>query len=831
MNRWAWTGVLLLALGIGSIGCDSDGGGKPAPTVRTYVNPIALPDEWGEYGLGDPYVFSYNGDYYLYVSTRDTDAGVKVWRSPNLIDWTYEGLCTEDPVTTGAYAPEVRYWNGKFYMYTSPAGQGHYVLVSDKPTGPFTVATDNFGRTIDGSTFVDDDGQWYFYYAGPMGIQAAPMTDPLTVASSEAQTGAYMGGWTEGPTVFKRGGKYYMTYTGNHVFNNGYRVDVAVSDNPLQGFEGQRGNPALLRSEGATVGLGHNSVVTGPDLDTQYIVYHNLEGHGVVGPLRHMNLDRIVWSGDRLQVAGPTSEPQLVPAQPAFSERFEGKGLGKAWKSAGTKAKWEVDPAAPGLLADASGASKPGVAMLLAKPDTEERYTAEFHLQHLSGGQGKAGIVFSYRNADNYGLVTWNAENSELEAKLVRDGEEVRLESAAAHVPDNLDVGELQALRIEAVGKTVRVYLAEMKLLTLELPAPAGAGRIGYAVEGAKARFGYVAFSNHVDGSGAGDAYAPLPGQVDAVHAEGEGGKAEALGVVDDGNGGLAAAGLDANTPLTYRVNVAKGGVYSLRFRVRAGSEGVRFDVTEDDESNGESGGGKVASNVEAKPESGTDGWQTVSVNGVRLTEGMHRWTVKAAEGRMDLAGFEAAPYTPVVAREDDFSQKLLPGWTRFEGMWSVQEGEVRASSAQNAKLVTGEEGWTDYEIQADITVPAAGGQSGIVVRATEPANGLELNQNRNDFIRGYFAYVDQEGVHLVKHNYDTVPLADAKLAMPKDGGKVHLRVRAAGGRISVFIGNADAPVIDYADNGAGAFLNGKVALKSVDTATRFSSWRIDPIQ
>ena len=644
------------------------------------------------------------------------------------------------------------------------------------------------------------------------------MTDPLTVAPEEFQTGAYMGGWTEGPTVFKRGGKYYMTYTGNHVFSAGYRVDVAVSEDPLKGFESQPDNPALLRTEGATVGLGHNSIVTGPDLDTPYIVYHNLEGHGIVGPLRHLNLDRIVWNGDRLQVAGPMSEPQPVPAMPAFSDRFEGDKPGKAWKNAGSKASWTVD-STRGLIADAAG--KTGTAMLLAKPETGARYTAEFHLQHLSGDDGKAGIVFSYRDAKNYGLAAWNPATRELEATIVRNGKPIEPEVATARIPDNLDLGRLQKLRLEVAGKTVRLILADMNLLALELPDEAGAGRIGYAIEGAKARFGYVAFGNDVDGSGANGAYAPLPGIADAVHAEGN--SAAALGAVDDGNGGLAVARFGAGTPLTYRVNVAKSGEYSLRFRLRVGREGVRFNVTD--------GGAFVAANVEAKAEDSGDGWRTVSVNGVKLIQGMRRWTVEVAQGEMDLAGFEATPYAPVTARADDFTQKLLPGWTRYEGLWSVQDGELRASSVDNGKLATGDDGWTDYVTRADVTVPAAGGQSGIADRVTDPANGRELNQNRDDFLRGYFAYVDQDGAHLVKHDYNSVPLADAKLSMPPEGEKVRLRVEAAGERIRVYVGDGDAPAIDYADESAGAFLNGKVALKSVDTATRFSDWRIDPIQ
>ncbi|SEN60264.1 family 43 glycosylhydrolase [Paenibacillus sp. OV219] len=816
MGRMKWARPLLVLLCLGSAGCDANDDGKPeayeTAAVRTYTNPISLPDEWGEYGMGDPFVFAYNGTYYLYVSTRDTDAGVKVWSSGDLVDWKYEGLCTEDPLTTAAYAPEVRYWNGKFYMYTSPAGQGHYALVADKPTGPFKVATDNFGRTIDGTTFVDDDGQWYFYYAGPMGIQAAPMIDPLTVAPEEAQTGAYMGGWTEGPSVFKHHGKYYMTYTGNHVFSAGYRVDAAVGDSPMQNFHSQPNNPVLLRTEGATVGLGHNSVVTGPDLDTQYMIYHNLEGHGVVGPLRHMNLDRIVWDGDLLQLAGPTSSKQEAPALPVFADRFDRKEPGKAWTSTGD-AKWAID-AGQGLSAKGIGESS--LSMLVTKVKTADSYTAEYHVRLSSGKQGKAGIVFSYADKKNYGIATWSAADGKLEARYVKDGEEAM--KVSADVPGNLDLGQLQMLKVEKVGSALTVYAEGMKLLTAELPTEAGAGAIGYALENVDASFGYVAFSNAVDGSAAGLTYAPLPGRVNVF--QDEDGATRANGLKSDGAAGLAAAKLDASKPLTYRVNVADSGVFSFDFRVSAGAQGASLRLSED--------GKPVVGELKVEP-SGSGTWQTISAQDVKLTAGNHRLTLETVIGTIDAAWFSASPYAPVAAKSDDFGVKFIPGWTRYEGVWSVKDGQLRVTSDEDGKILTGEDGWVDYTVEADATVPEEGGQTGILVRVTEPANGRELNQNRNDFLRGYFAYVDGQGVHLAKHNYDTTPLADAKMLLPKPGGIIHLKVVATGNAIAVYAGASAEPLIRYVDESDSALLHGRVGFKSAGGSARFSAFRVAP--
>jgi xylan 1,4-beta-xylosidase len=790
MNRRGW--IMLVIVLLAAAGCTQSEDKAPGPPKRTYSNPISLPDEWGEYGLGDPFVFSYNGYYYLYVSTRDTDAGVKVWKSPDLMDWKYEGLCTEDPITTAAYAPEVRYWNGKFYMYTSPAGQGHYVLESDSPAGPFKVVTGNFGRTIDGTTFVDDDGQWYFYYAGPDGIQAAPMDDPVTVSQQGTLTGAYMGGWTEGPTVFKRNGLYYMTYTGNHVFSNAYRVNAAVSDSPLQGFHDAEVNPVLIRTEGKTVGLGHNSIVTGPDLDTQYIVYHNLEGPGVVGPLRHLNIDRIVWNGNRLTVWGPTSEPQPAPELPSFFDRFERHDLGKTWKRLG-EGSWSVQ-AKEGLLADSA---HKGRSLILSSKTTEDDYTAEFHWQirKADNPQASVGAVFSYKDDKNYGMVLFHPASGEMEAKVWHNGEIAA--SGKAKLPKGYDFTQLHLLRVEKSGRTIRLYADEMNKINLDLPSTVGGGSVGYAVDNGLARFGYAAFSRYVGGNGARSAYQPLPGVIE------EAGKA-----------------LGKGDTQRYLVNVDRSGEYSLHFRIVPGPQGVKFRLSDGDK--------KVTSTIEVP--AGKEGqWETVSVDSAKLEAGFKRWKLEVEEGSMDFASLEVTDYTAVKTAQDDFQDKNTFGWTRYEGVWSVKQGELRASSLQPAKITYGEIGWTDYTFEANLTVPEPNGQNGMLVRVTEAANGQELNQNRNDFLRGYALNLDSAGFHLVKHNFDTVPLADAAYKMPAPGEMVHVKVRVTGARLELYAGDSTTPLLVYTDRSERPFLNGKIGFKSVDNNSRYDDVRVYP--
>ncbi|NLM54015.1 MAG: family 43 glycosylhydrolase, partial [Firmicutes bacterium] len=293
-----------------------------------YTNNFELEEQWSDYGIGDPYVLRYNGRYYLYPSTKDGFPGVRVWVSEDLVNWSYAGYATEEPVTTTAYAPEVVYSNGKFYMYTSPAGNGHYVLTSNSPLGPFELQTDNFGMTIDGSVFIDDDGQWYFTHAGTQGIIGHAMHDPLNVSPAGRTLNAYLGHWTEGSTIFKREGTYYMTYTGNHVFSPGYRINYSfATDEPLGSYITPRNNPIIINTTDNFFGLGHNSIVLGPNLDAYYIVYHNLVGRSMAGPpVRKMNIDRMAFNGKKLVVLGPTYFPQPVPELPDYFTWIDEEG-------------------------------------------------------------------------------------------------------------------------------------------------------------------------------------------------------------------------------------------------------------------------------------------------------------------------------------------------------------------------------------------------------------------------------------------------------------------------------------------------------------------------
>ena len=88
--------------------------------------------------------------------------------------------------------------------------------------------------------FVNDDGKWYFYHANNGGIRGCSMPTHLSFGNDVDLGCRISGQWTEGPCVFKRNNLFYLIYTGNHVWTNGYRIDYAISSSgPLAGFQPQ----------------------------------------------------------------------------------------------------------------------------------------------------------------------------------------------------------------------------------------------------------------------------------------------------------------------------------------------------------------------------------------------------------------------------------------------------------------------------------------------------------------------------------------------------------------------------------------------------------------
>lgn len=489
-------------------------------------NPRQLSDLWDEREIGDPFLMRHDGRFYLYCSSRGA-AGIKCWVSEDMIRFTYYGFVCEDPRIFGAYAPEVAYNAGKFWMVTSPVGSGHYLLRADSPLGPYEIVSDNLGIGIDGSLFVDDDGRSWFYRASHQGIRVHEMPHPDEIdVRSKPISASYLGHWTEGPQVIKRDGRYFLTDTGNHVLSRGYHVDYCVShEGPDRGYRRTRDSILLLETRDEYHALGHSSTCVGPDMDTMYIIYHkNILDERNRPLFRSMNIDRLHFNGDRMY-CNATWWEQPAPIQPICVSR-EGNGL----------------------IAHMYGYALPVSA--------GEIYTAELNLWL----QDEVGSVFFSADGRHRGQLILHGDRH---WQCIADDN-----SCEGILPANVDMKSLLTVKVSMNKGQLVLYINGMEILRQKTELRGGA--IGMD-NGCKPSF--VGLSDVAQGSQDGAVAKSVPGAFDAIH------QMEMVGQTAQGEHGCTALLLRKGETAKYLVNVWKTREYHLSLTMCAKSEDVRLCV------------------------------------------------------------------------------------------------------------------------------------------------------------------------------------------------------------------------------------------------------------
>ncbi len=314
----------------------------------TYRNPV-----WpGE--MADPFVLKWEGEYYAYGTSgvRQDHKIFPILHSKDLAHWEHIGNALE-PLPTlpdGNYwAPEVAERNGKFYMYfsagkrTADETQRLHVAIADSPRGPFQTVKQlmpDAGFTIDAHPFRDpQDGRWYLFFCQDFfdqrvgtGIAVVQLADtmldtlgspvPLLRASSDWQIyernrTIYSQTWdawhtVEGPFVTYHAGYYYCFYSGGAWHSFDYGVSYGMAGQVLGPYreEQSRPGPSILQAvPDKVLGPGHNSLVLGPDDQTEFIVYHAWD---VARTARRMCIDPLRWTSDGPVCAGPTIDDQTI---------------------------------------------------------------------------------------------------------------------------------------------------------------------------------------------------------------------------------------------------------------------------------------------------------------------------------------------------------------------------------------------------------------------------------------------------------------------------------------------------------------------------------------
>jgi arabinan endo-1,5-alpha-L-arabinosidase len=315
------------------------GAARPA----TFANPVLDAD------FPDPAVLKApDGFYYAYATQSDRDGkkvNLQVARSRDLVRWHWLGDAlpvkpTWASRTWNFWAPHVVRHEGRYFLYYSaepdpPAtgpGTGLCLAVatSARPEGPFT----DIGRPLQcGEGFANIDpmafddpatGKRLLYWGSgfrPIKVrELAP--DRMSFAPGSAavdlvppQKGADYQDLVEGAWVVRRGGYYYLFYSGNNCCGKDahYAVMVARSRRAAGPFE-KAARPILV-ARGRWLAPGHNSVAT-DRAGRDWIVYHAVDTRNPGQPVntrRVMLIDRIVWRDGWPRVLGPSEHAQPVP--------------------------------------------------------------------------------------------------------------------------------------------------------------------------------------------------------------------------------------------------------------------------------------------------------------------------------------------------------------------------------------------------------------------------------------------------------------------------------------------------------------------------------------
>ncbi len=356
--------------------------------------------------FADPTIKKFGDTYYVYATTDGSGAGfgpAQLWQSKDLVNWTLMPMNWPD--SHWIWAPDVMHNtnDGKYYyVYCQPC-QIH-VGVGDTPRGPWqnilgeseaVLVPDRFvtnAITLDGQTFVDDDGSIYMYWgtwgiydgfgcgAGKLTPDMKGFTETRLIPNTEVTD------FFEAPFVLKKNGKYYFMYSSGSCHDDTYRVQYATADNPLGPYK-YEGCILETNSDGTVHGPGHHSVMQ--DGNDYYIVYHRHDNpHSNRGFHRQVCIDKMEFDKNgKILPINPTHSGIGYLANPTVSKKnlaFEKKVKASSYYDENFKPEYAVDDN-NGTLWRPSGMGQDWIEVDLGKPEniktilTQWEYGTQFY--------------------------------------------------------------------------------------------------------------------------------------------------------------------------------------------------------------------------------------------------------------------------------------------------------------------------------------------------------------------------------------------------------------------------------------------------------------------
>jgi beta-xylosidase len=291
--------------------------------------------------------------------------------SRDLVNWQIVGAVFQKrPAwSTGSYwAPEISQYRGRFFIYYAARKKDGPLCVAvataPRPQGPYTdhgpLVCQEVG-SIDGFPVTDENGRRYLLWkedgnsvSKPTPIWAQPLSPDGTKLVGERRelfhndqawekhaTLPY-GDLVEGPAVVRRGGWFYIFYSGNFCCARecNYMVGVARSRKLLGPWEKNPNNP-ILRGNETWKCPGHGTVVT-DQRGRDFFLYHAYKADDFVYVGRQALLDKIEWGANGWPTINGGRGPSKNAASPfgamdtraeySFFDDFTSMRLAPGWQ-------------------------------------------------------------------------------------------------------------------------------------------------------------------------------------------------------------------------------------------------------------------------------------------------------------------------------------------------------------------------------------------------------------------------------------------------------------------------------------------------------------------
>src|ERR1043166_4396862 len=305
----------------------------------TYSNPVEAGD------FPDPSVTRVGADFYASATVSEWGPEFPILHSRDLVNWEIVGAVfrRRPSWAVGSFwAPEISQYRGRFFVYYVGRKQGGprcvAVATAPRPQGPYTdhgpLVCQEVG-SIDPFPTTDENGQRYLLWkedgnsvSRPTPIWAQPLSEDGTRLVGERRELIHndqpwekhptlpFGNLVEGPSVVRRGGWFYLFYSGNFCCGREceYALGVARSRRLLGPWEKNPRNPILAGNDSWKC-PGHGTVVS----DTRgryFLLYHAYQPKDFVYVGRQALLDEVVFGADGWPTINEGRGPSAQAASP-----------------------------------------------------------------------------------------------------------------------------------------------------------------------------------------------------------------------------------------------------------------------------------------------------------------------------------------------------------------------------------------------------------------------------------------------------------------------------------------------------------------------------------